>query len=108
MTPEQARALFYEHREPGDLAHYGEKAAVAAILAATQSKAAQDEIGTWQENVEFLLAKCPYTIRGHEGGGAENLIVSLVLTFGKMQHMLAEDCYDAHPNIGFPIALDAE
>lgn len=34
MTPEQARELFNEHREPGDLAHYGEKAAVAAILAA--------------------------------------------------------------------------
>lgn len=34
MTPEQARALFNEHREPGDLAHYGEKAAVAAIMAA--------------------------------------------------------------------------
>lgn len=32
MTPEQARALFNEHREPGDLAHYGEKAAVAAIM----------------------------------------------------------------------------
>jgi len=35
MTPEQARALFNEHREPGDLAHYGEKAAVAAILDVT-------------------------------------------------------------------------
>ena len=36
MTEDQARALFNDHREPGDLAHYGEKAAVAAILAATQ------------------------------------------------------------------------
>lgn len=36
MTPEQARALFNEHREPGDLAHYGEKAAVAAILSAVE------------------------------------------------------------------------
>lgn len=35
MTPEQARALFNEHREPGDLAGYGEKAAVAAIMEAT-------------------------------------------------------------------------
>jgi hypothetical protein len=34
MTPDQARALFLEHCEPGDLSHYGEKAAVAAILAA--------------------------------------------------------------------------
>lgn len=32
MTEDQARALFNEHREPGDLAHYGEKAAVAAIM----------------------------------------------------------------------------
>lgn len=55
------------------------------VAAGTQA----DEIGTWQKNVEFLLAKCPHTIRGHEGGGSENLIVSLVLTFGKMQHMLA-------------------
>jgi len=35
MKPEQARALFNEHRETGDMAHYGEKAAVAAILAST-------------------------------------------------------------------------
>jgi hypothetical protein len=32
MTEEQARMLFNEHREPGDMAHYGEKAAVAALM----------------------------------------------------------------------------
>ena len=42
MTPEQARELFNEHREPGDLAHYGEKAAVAAIIAATQPATLQE------------------------------------------------------------------
>jgi len=35
MNADQARALFLEHCEPGGLSHYGEKAAVAAILAAT-------------------------------------------------------------------------
>ena len=35
MNADQARALFLDHCEPGDLSHYGEKAAVAAILAAT-------------------------------------------------------------------------
>ena len=38
MSPEEARALFLEHCQPGDrgtLERYGEKAAVAAILAAT-------------------------------------------------------------------------
>lgn len=50
MTPEQARALFNEHREPGDMAHYGEKAAVAAILAATKKpKEDADEFETVEE-----------------------------------------------------------
>lgn len=34
MTEQEARALFLEHCQPGDMSHYGEKAAVAAILAA--------------------------------------------------------------------------
>lgn len=38
MTPDEARALFNEHREPGDMAHYGEKAAVAAILASVDER----------------------------------------------------------------------
>ena len=33
MTPEQARALYLDHCTVGGMEHYGEKAAVAAILA---------------------------------------------------------------------------
>jgi hypothetical protein len=38
MSPEQSRALFLDHCQPGDrgtLERYGEKAAVAAIVAVT-------------------------------------------------------------------------
>lgn len=48
MTPEQARALFLEHCQPGDrgtLERYGEKAAVAAILAATNQAEEVDDRG---------------------------------------------------------------
>lgn len=50
MIPEQARALFNEHREPGDLAHYGEKAAVAAIMAAVADS--QDDFREALERIE--------------------------------------------------------
>ncbi len=45
-------------------------------------------VEAWTENVGFLLNACPHTIRSREGGGAENLIQSLVLTFNAMQHRL--------------------
>jgi hypothetical protein len=44
----------------------------------------------WVDNVEMLLSGCPYTIRAREGGGPENLILSLVLTFSAMQKKLLE------------------
>jgi hypothetical protein len=50
MNADQARALFLEHCEPSDLSHYGEKAAVAAILAATElatSKEGEALAETW-------------------------------------------------------------
>jgi len=58
MTPEQARALFNEHREPGDLAHYGEKAAVAAIMEATQSVKAEDWIAVPREPTDAMINAC--------------------------------------------------
>jgi len=39
MTPEQARELFQKHRQYGDMANYGEKAAVAAIMEAVEHAA---------------------------------------------------------------------
>lgn len=44
----------------------------------------------WEQNVEALLEQCPYARRVREGGGPENLIQSLALTFIIMQERLAE------------------
>lgn len=44
----------------------------------------------WTENVEYLLKNCPYTIRVREGGGPEDLLSSLVVTFQHMQHLLQQ------------------
>jgi hypothetical protein len=46
----------------------------------------------WEKNVEALLEQCPYARRVREGGGPENLIQSLALTFIIMQERLAEAC----------------
>lgn len=48
------------------------------------------EVGTWEENVEYLLSRCKYTIRVREGGGQENLISSLIVTFMKMEIVIAK------------------
>ncbi len=42
----------------------------------------------WVENAEYLLKHCPFTIRVREGGGPENLLSSLVVTFQGMQRRL--------------------
>lgn len=44
----------------------------------------------WVANAAYLLDNCPYTIRVREGGGPEDLIASLVVTFMKMEHKLKE------------------
>lgn len=49
-----------------------------------------EDTGTWENNVRFMLDNCPHTIRSREGGGPENLMVSLVLTFTRMQRQLAD------------------
>jgi hypothetical protein len=43
----------------------------------------------WEDNAQYLLNRCPHTIRSREGGGAESLLDSLILTFTKMERMLA-------------------
>lgn len=63
--------------------------AVAALSPAVQQPSAAPSGVTWEENVEALLARCPHTIRSREGGGPEDLIASLVLTFTVMQQLLA-------------------
>ena len=49
----------------------------------------EGRMGSYQENVAFLLSRCPYAIRCHEGGGSESMVGSLVLTFTNMQERLA-------------------
>lgn len=44
----------------------------------------------WVANATYLLEKCPYTIRVREGGGPEDLIASLVVTFKNMEYKLKE------------------
>lgn len=56
-------------------------------------KSLDDELnGTdgWVANVKYLLDNCPHTIRMLEGGGPENLLSSLCVTFLNMQHKLKE------------------
>lgn len=43
---------------------------------------------TLEVNVRTLLDLCPYTVRSIEGGGEENLIASLCITFISMQNSL--------------------
>jgi len=78
MTPEQARALFYEHREPGDLAHYGEKAAVAAILAATDQSG---EVGRLRVALSLALPwlSAPLDDRDQSASGAAYRAVAAAL-----------------------------
>jgi hypothetical protein len=42
-----------------------------------------NEADAWRENVELLLAGDPDVIRCHEGGGPEDMIMSLVLTMAR-------------------------
>ena len=45
---------------------------------------------SWEVRAEVLLKNCPHTIRVREGGGPEDLLSSLTLTFQKMEHQLFE------------------
>jgi len=49
------------------------------------------EVKQWRENVECMLNNpqfAPYVVRVCEGGGEEDLIMSLVVTFNKMFNAL--------------------
>lgn len=46
------------------------------------------DLASWRENVEYLLKRCPHTIRVHEGGGPESLLNSLIVTFMKMEMII--------------------
>lgn len=64
----------------------------AAVLAAAPKVAQPEKPGDgWIENAAYLLTNCPHTVRMREGGGAEDLLSSLVATFKKMEHMLQAD-----------------
>ena len=51
------------------------------------TKEAIDELHQWRENVEYILNDpqfAPYVVRVCEGGGEEDLIMSLVVSWNKM------------------------
>jgi len=59
------------------------------VLASQRAETSAEPKGDgWRENAEYLLQRCPHTIRVREGGGPENLLSSFVLTFQKMQGLL--------------------
>lgn len=43
---------------------------------------------TWENNAQYLLERCPHTIRVREGGGPENLMHSFIHTFMAMEEKL--------------------
>jgi len=51
----------------------------------------------WETNARFLLDHCPHAVRVREGGGPEDLLSSLVVTFQKMQGHLASAQQPAQP-----------
>lgn len=59
------------------------------ILALTPDATQTREAEEWRENVEELLSNYDRTIRARPGGGPEDLILSLVLTFNRMKAELA-------------------
>jgi hypothetical protein len=54
----------------------------------------------WEDNAIYLLDRCPHAVRVREGGGPENLLSSLCVTFQKMQGMLATTPPQAEPSPG--------
>lgn len=46
---------------------------------------------SWEANAEYLLARCPHTVRQRPGGGPEDIKSSLVVTFMGMQQDLAAE-----------------
>ena len=44
----------------------------------------------WVENAKSLLERCPFAVQVREGGGPEELLASLVVTFQGMQDRLTQ------------------
>jgi hypothetical protein len=45
----------------------------------------EKELDDWKQNAQYLLESYPGTIRVREGGGAEDLLSSLCVTFIKLR-----------------------
>lgn len=62
---------------------------IAEGLKAMFSQGAARPMGDgWEDNARYLLEHCPFAIRVREGGGPEDLLSSLVVTFQGMQHQI--------------------
>jgi hypothetical protein len=48
------------------------------------------ELDDYEANARYLLDRCPHTIRVREGGGPEDLMQSLVVTFRAMEQKSAQ------------------
>lgn len=51
-------------------------------------KALDNHQDGWEENARYLLDRCPYAVRVHEGGGPEDLLSSFIITFMGMERRL--------------------
>jgi hypothetical protein len=74
--------------------------AAPALATSAPSEPAGDG---WTDNVLYLLERCPHAVRVREGGGPENLLSSLCVTFQKMQGLLA-----SQPTPAVPVAADGQ
>lgn len=80
LTEEQEQILFAAVH-----AVWPERPAVPAAPAAEPVAADTDG---WEANAVYLLDRCPFTVRRRPGGGPEDLLASLVVTFMGMQRRL--------------------
>lgn len=87
-TPMEALQVLQAWAQPSNMTYSGDK--VRAIARILEPALEESESAQWIENVEYLLKRCPHTIRSREGGGPENLLHSLIITFMGMEIKLEE------------------
>lgn len=87
-TAGEAQQMLEKWGDPLTATFTAEKARRAARL--IKEALNESETADWRENVEYLLKRCPYTLRSREGGGMESLVDSLILTFMRMEIFLKE------------------
>lgn len=85
-TAVEAQAVIKAWGNPLNATFSSAKAAQAARL--LKEALNTSETASWRENVEYLLKRCPHTIRVCEGGGPESLLDSLIVTFMKMEMII--------------------